>query len=88
VKKILLGLSVLLLSACGGPYNLDSDESTTAELGARDYADKSQADFLGCSGIDSEPDGYVTCEIRDRQTRISQKLTCSYRNKARGCKSK
>ena len=90
MKRSFFFMIAFTLASCGnlGPYSLNDNEKTTAELGARDYADRSGSDFLACSGIDSEPDGYVTCEIRDRNTHEKQKLSCSYRNNAKGCKSK
>ena len=74
------------LTACG-PYHLTEQEKTVTDLGARETADRSQADFVGCSGQDSDKDGYVTCTIKDRVSpKAEHELLCSY--KSRGCKRK
>lgn len=76
------------LAACG-PYQLTDAERMTAELGARDYADRTQSDYVGCSGQDSEPDGYVTCSVKGRAAPQSQQeIACSYKAGSRGCKRK
>lgn len=74
------------LAACG-PYQLSAEERQTAELGARDRADRSQADYVGCSGQDSDKDGYVTCSTKSRiAPHAESEMLCSYRS--RGCKAK
>lgn len=90
MKRIALAaLAVALttsLAACG-PYQLTEQEKTVTDLGARETADRSQADFVGCSGQDSDKDGYVTCTIKDRVSpKAEHELLCSY--KSRGCKRK
>lgn len=80
--------ALLALAACG-PYQLSDAERQTAELGARDIADRSQADFIGCSGQDSDKDGYVTCSVRGRAApQAVSELACSYKAGSRGCKRK
>lgn len=86
MKRILALAALLPLAACG-PYQLADTERQVAELGAREIADRSQADFVGCSGQDSDKDGYVTCTIKDRASpRAEHELACAY--KSRGCKRK
>ncbi|MFY9293296.1 MAG: hypothetical protein WAP03_21745 [Methylorubrum rhodinum] len=86
MKRILTLAAVLSLAACG-PYQLNDQERSTAELGAREIADRSQADFVGCSGQDSDKDGYVTCTIKDRSSpKAEHELACAYAS--RGCKRK
>ena len=78
----------LTLAACG-PYQLSESERQTAELGARDIAERSGADFVGCSGSDSDNDGYVTCTIKGKSApNATSDLLCSFKNGARGCKRK
>ena len=78
MKRILTLAAVLSLAACG-PHQLTENERTTAELGAREIADRSQSDFVGCSGQDSEKDGYVTCTIKDRAApRAEHEVACAY----------
>ena len=88
MKYALLAVPLLMLAACG-PYQLDAAERQTAELGARDHADRSQSDYVGCSGQDSDKDGYVTCETRARAAgHASTEILCSYKAGSRGCKRK
>jgi len=90
MKRIALAaLAAVLATSLGacGPYQLSEQERTTSELGAREIADRSQAEFVGCSGQDSDKDGYVTCTIKDRASpRAEHELACAY--KSRGCKRK
>jgi hypothetical protein len=82
-----LSIAALMLAACGPkPYNLTADEQSTAELGARDFADNLNAEFIGCSGQDSDGDDYVTCTV-SRGSQM-QEIVCSYADNARGCKIK
>lgn len=90
MKRIPLAILALALTtslAACGPYQLSEQERTTAELGAREIADRSQAEFVGCSGQDSDKDGYVTCTIKDRVSpKAEHELACAYQS--RGCKRK
>lgn len=81
----LIGVASITLAGCG-PYALDTAERSTAELGARDYAERAGGSFISCSGQDSDRDGYVTCGVK-LQTG-PQDLVCSYKANARGCKRK
>lgn len=92
MKKFLTTLAAaalaLSVTACGA-YQLTAEERQSAELGARDTADRSQADYVGCSGSDSDRDGYVTCSIKSRANPGTQTdLLCSYASGSRGCKRK
>lgn len=85
--------AVGMLAGCGGPYALTDAEKTTAELGARDYADRDRARFVSCSGQDSDRDGYITCTIAHAGAAAAdagrnEDVLCSYKNGARGCKRK
>lgn len=82
-----LGAPVLLAS-CGEspPYPLTQSEQSTAELGARDYAERMGGSYVSCSGQDSNNDGYVTCAIKLPEG--EKDLVCSFRGSARGCKTK
>lgn len=84
----LAAAALLLLSACG-PYQLSAEERQTAELGARDHADRTQSDYVGCSGQDSDKDGYVTCSTKARAApHAESEILCSYKSGSRGCKRK
>ncbi len=92
-RMIIAGLAAIVLSAglsaCKEEaHQLKSEESIVAEAGARDYADRSQSKFIGCSGQDSPPvDGYVTCSIAALAAPHAEtELVCGY--KGRGCKRK
>lgn len=78
-------LAALLVAACG-PYQLTPAEQSTAELGARDYAERSGGSYVSCSGQDSDKDGYVTCAVSIKSTPTD--LVCAYQGNARGCKRK
>lgn len=84
MKKILL-VGLLALAACGGAYILTGPEQQTAELGARDYADRDGSKFISCSGQDSDGDKYVTCSVK-KADNTDVALLCSYN--AKGCKLK
>ena len=90
MKRTTLAVLALVLTsslAACGPYQLSEQERSVTELGAREIADRSQADFVGCSGQDSDKDGYVTCTIKDRVSpHAEHELLCAY--KSRGCKRK
>lgn len=88
MKRILALAAVLSLAACG-PYQLSAEERQTAELGARDHADRTQSDWVGCSGQDSDKDGYVTCSTKSRNgVHAESEILCSYKAGSRGCKRK
>ncbi|MEW6256920.1 MAG: hypothetical protein AB1592_13275 [Pseudomonadota bacterium] len=78
-------LAALLVAGCG-PYQLTPAEQSTAELGARDFAERSGGNFVSCSGQDSDSDGYVTCAVSIKSTPTD--LVCAYKANARGCKRK
>lgn len=92
MKHALIALALvpaLLLGACKEEaYPLTSQESDNAMNGARDFADRQNARYVGCSGQDSPPvDGYVTCTIAGIQAPHTEtELVCGY--KSRGCKRK
>lgn len=88
MRKFIAIALFLGLAACGRPYNLNAAESGTAELGAREYAERSHMTFTGCSGQDSDKDGYVTCGMTDPQTKAHIDIVCSYQANAKGCKRK
>jgi hypothetical protein len=67
---------------CDSSYMLNDAERATAELGARDFAERSGARYISCSGQDSDGDDYVTCSTSTNE------LACSYIESARGCKVK
>lgn len=81
----LVAASALTLAACGS-YQLNPAEQSTAELGARDYAERAGGSFISCSGQDSDRDGYVTCGAALKTGPLD--LVCSYKDNARGCKRK
>lgn len=90
MRKTSIALSLLAcsaLAACGA-YSLSATERSTAELGARDFAERTNAKFASCSGQDSDGDSYVTCTIVSVETGQDQDLLCSYAENARGCKRK
>jgi hypothetical protein len=80
---------ILTLAGCGsGPVTLNSSQMKTVQLAGTLSVSDMQQDFIGCSALDSEPDGYVTCTMKDRSnTKISQML-CSYQGDTGGCKMK
>ena len=86
-------IAVLALAACGGPTTLKPDQQQAAELGARQYAERAGADFVACSGQDSDKDGYVSCSIKSRANPgAMSEILCSYKNggaaMSAGCKRK
>lgn len=85
MKKLLALTACLALAACG-PYQLTPDEQGRAELGARDFAERSGGSFISCSGQDSDKDGYVTCSTNLKNGEGAE-LVCSY-GTVRGCKRK
>lgn len=88
MKHVLVAVPLLMLAACG-PYQLSAEERQTAELGARDHADRTQSDWVGCSGQDSDKDGYVTCSTKSRTgAHAESEILCSYKSGSRGCKRK
>lgn len=58
----------------------------TAEHGALSFANQMRAHFIGCSSQDSEPDGYVTCNVQEEGKTGVTPLSCGY--KSEGCKLK
>ena len=91
ISAISVAILAIFLASCGA-YQLSANESLLAEAGARDYAERSNAKFISCSGTDSDGDTYVTCTINESavgtQATPAQdsSLLCSY--KSRGCKKK
>lgn len=79
-------IAILTLAACG-EHNLTTTEQGTAELGARDFAERSGGSFVACSGRDSDGDSYVTCTMKEASG-ASKDLLCGYAESARGCKPK
>jgi hypothetical protein len=76
----------LSLAACE-PYQLSRPEQNTAEIGARQYAERLGYQFIGCSGQDSDGDSYVTCSLSNKSNNPVP-LLCSYANSSAGCKLK
>lgn len=88
-KLLFLAVLSLGLAGCGDKgHELNSTEKNTAEIGARQFAERSKFEFISCSGSDSDGDGYVTCSIKDLKSSLMTNLLCSYRNSSVGCKSK
>jgi hypothetical protein len=88
-RLIVAASAACALAACSaGPHNLTQAEQQTAELGGIKFTQALGQDFLGCSGIDSEPDGYVTCSSKNRETAAVSQIVCSYQSGAAGCKMK
>jgi len=84
----LLLFSITALAACERTHDLSPQEQQTAELGARGFADRAASTYVGCSGRDSDNDGYVTCSIMaNAPPRATSEILCSYRGTP-GCKSK
>lgn len=85
--KTLLSLLVIAsvsLASCDKAHDLTSAEQITAETGAR----RTLSVFQSCSGRDSDGDGYVTCEGRERPDTPVVSLLCAYKNNSVGCKRK
>ena len=82
---IALGLLACAALAGCGSYVLTEQQRQTAEIGARDFADRSGGRFVSCSGQDSDGDGYVTCAIQTAAA-ASEDIVCAYAS--RGCKRK
>ncbi len=83
------GIAIIALStiaACGGPYSLNSTEQAMAENGARQWAERTQAKFVGCSGQDSDNDNYVSCTVQNAQN-VQEEVLCAYKGTV-GCKRK
>lgn len=90
--KFLTALALSIgLAACGA-YALDATEKLAAEAGARQFAERAGGTYTGCSGQDSDRDGYVTCEVKlpgaTATVRVDASLLCSYKAASVGCKRK
>ena len=72
--------------ACG-PYQLTEVEALRANKAAQAYAAALGAVLISVSGQDSEPDGYVSGEIR-MPDGASRAIRCSYRSAEAGCTAK
>jgi len=86
--KMILPLlaTACVLAAC--EHDLSPQEQQTAELGARAFADRSASSYVGCSGRDSDSDGYVTCSIKaNAPPSTVTEVLCAYKGQP-GCKSK
>lgn len=89
IKAFAVVAACIVLVACSpSPHTLTQAESQTAELGGIKFTQALGQDFVGCSGIDSEPDGYVTCSSKNRETAAVSQIVCSYQSGATGCKMK
>jgi hypothetical protein len=94
MKRFLILAIALAGTACnrgGGAYALTEQEQTIVNLGGREYAERARATLIGCSGHDSDEDGYVSCTIQPStgagaSTQSDQEILCGYRT--RGCKDK
>jgi hypothetical protein len=96
MKRFLILASIALAgTACnnrgGSAYTLTEQEQTTVNLGGREYAERTRAILIGCSGHDSDEDGYVSCTVQPSigtgaSAQSDQEILCGYR--ARGCKGK
>lgn len=80
-QALALMVVLLLLTACG-PYQLQEVEKLRVGAAAGDYAARSGTTLTGCSGQDSDRDGYVTCDLGDGSS-----IACSYGSEP-GCKRK
>lgn len=87
MKRIAIAASLLLV-ACSSNHNLSPAEQNNAELGAREYSQAATADFVNCSGIDSNGDGYVTCTMKDKTNGKLIEIVCAFGDGAKGCKLK
>lgn len=83
-----VGLAALALGACDQGHTLSEQEMRNAQFGGQQYAMNADLKFIQCSGLDSEPDGYVSCEAKDKSTGSKVVLLCSYQGSSAGCKSK
>jgi hypothetical protein len=79
-----LALASVALVACG---DLSPSDLQKAELAAMKFSVGMDATYLGCSGKDSDQDGYVTCSAQSKATLDIKELSCSYTG-AGGCKLK
>jgi len=84
VKNLII-LLPLALAACDNSYDLTEQERAQTELGAREFAEKTNGKFVSCSGKDSDGDDYVTCTVTD-PAGTTKELLCGF--KSRGCKGK
>lgn len=85
MKTLMLVILPLALVACDSSYDLNETERGQTELGAREFAEKTNGKFVSCSGKDSDGDEYVTCTVTD-PAGATKELLCGF--KARGCKGK
>jgi len=83
---VVLFLASLLSSCAKGPVTLSNEEMKTVKLAAMEFGAKLGEDLAGCSGQDSEPDGYVSCTFSKRSTSAVVNHQCSYKGDAGGCK--
>jgi len=78
---ILALFGLFALVACGA-YQLSEVEKLRVGAAAGDYAARAATRLVGCSGQDSDRDGYVTCDLGDGAS-----IVCSYGAEP-GCKRK
>jgi len=83
MRYLILALGLLLLG-CEKAHDLTAAEQITAETGAR----RALPVFQSCSGRDSDGDGYVTCEGREKEGAPVVSLLCAYTGASVGCKRK
>ena len=75
------GVALAILTACGS-YQLTELEKLRVGSAASDYAARLDATLVGCSGQDSDRDGYVSCDLSNDTA-----IVCSYGEQS-GCKRK
>ena len=84
----MLTFAGFVLAGCDNSVTLDNNQMKTVKLAGMEYAGNSGSDFVGCSGLDSDGDGYVTCTMKNRTTSVVSAMLCSYKGDAGGCKNK
>ena len=90
MKSIFTLFSVMVLSVAlvGCQYDLQEVEKLRVQNAAQSFASQADYTFLGCSGTDSDGDGYVTCTAKDPASSSIANLSCSYKSAGAGCKFK
>ena len=84
-----LGIAAALaLGGCDQGHTLTESELRNANYGGLQYSTNADLRFISCSGLASEPDGYVSCDAKDKATGAKVGLLCSYQGAVAGCKAK
>lgn len=76
-----------LVSGClEGRHVLTRQERLISEVGARAYAEGTEATFVSCFTTDTNSDGFITCTVQPKVGGLPSPIACGYREGMSGCK--